>query len=227
MAPHPGFHFRWTGGSSGEWALDQVGPQAGAILGVGHSMGGTALTMAEIMAPGTFGALVLIEPMLFPPPYQRAENELSVAVRKRRPSFASQDDARENFSSKPPFSTWQAGALEGYLGCGLESSEDGAIQLACTPEAEADVYEGATAHGAWERLGEVRIPVLILGGAESVPQPPDRVEAISRQFPRAGFEIIPGATHFLPMENPEAVGCPDPENCRRIRRKEGAGRAKP
>ena len=67
------------------------------------------------------------------------------------------------------------------------------------------MYEGASAHAAWERLGEVQTPVLILAGAESDSHSLDRVEKISRRFPRAGFEIIPGASHFLPMEYPKLL----------------------
>lgn len=191
--------------SFGEWARDQLAGSDGPILGVGHSMGGAALTMAEIVAPGTFAALALIEPMLFSPPYQRAENHLSRAVIKRRRSFASREEARDNFAGKPPFRSWHPAAFAGYLDGGLIETENGSVLLACTPEAEADVYEGATAHGAWAEMGAVTCPVLILSGSESDSHPPERVHAIAERFPRAGFEIISGANHFLPMENPDMV----------------------
>ena len=39
------------------------------IVGVGHSLGAASLLMAEILSPGTFAAIVAIEPIVFPPPY--------------------------------------------------------------------------------------------------------------------------------------------------------------
>lgn len=189
----------------GEWARDHVAAASHPLIGVGHSMGGAALAMAEIIAPGTFAGLILIEPMLFPPPYQRADNHLSLAVTKRRRSFATRAEARENFASKPPFENWHPGALDGYIEDGLLETENGTVILSCTPEDEADVYRGATAHGAWERIEEVKTPTLILAGSESDTHPKERVHAIASHFLRAGFEIVPAENHFLPMEKPGLV----------------------
>lgn len=174
------------------------------IVGVGHSMGGAALVMAELLSPNTFAALVLIEPMIFPPPYQRNEGELSRGVRKRKPAFESRQAARDNFASKPPFDTWHPAALDGYLECGLIDSEAGVI-LACTPEAESDIYEGATAHGAWARAGEIDVPTLIMAGSDSDAFSAEYARTLANQFRRAGSEIVARANHFLPMEHPAVI----------------------
>ncbi|MGQ0848636.1 MAG: alpha/beta fold hydrolase [Actinomycetota bacterium] len=198
----------------GEWARDRAAGEQGPVIGVGHSMGGAALVMAELLAPGTFAALILIEPMLFPPPYQRSGNHLSRAVLKRRRVFASRAAARDNFASKPPFASWHPAALDGYIECGLIEANS-SLTLACTPEAESDVYEGATAHGAWERAGEVQIPTLVLAGAKSDVYPEERVRLVAGRLRRAGWEILPEADHFLPMALPQLVA-------RRIERMAGA-----
>lgn len=57
-------------------------------LGVGHSMGGASLLMAEIQRPGTFAALWVFEPIVFPPDLPRPEpgtpNPMVEASRRRR-----------------------------------------------------------------------------------------------------------------------------------------------
>lgn len=189
----------------GEWACRQLTGVDGPVIGVGHSMGGAALVMAELYRPGTFAALVLVEPMVLPPPYERVEHRLSTVVRKRRPSFESRAAAYENFASKEPFSTWHPGALAGYLDCALVETDGGEVRLACTPEAEADIYEGATAHGAWERLSEVAAPTLVLAGSASDSFTEEWAARLTASMPRAGFEVIARANHFLPMEDPELV----------------------
>ncbi|MGH8928014.1 MAG: alpha/beta fold hydrolase [Acidimicrobiia bacterium] len=188
----------------GEWVRNQIADVGRPMIGVGHSMGGAALVMAEIISPGTFAALVLVEPMLFPPPYRRWMNPLAEAILKRRRTFDSRSSARKNFASKPPFDTRHPAALDGYIEGGLIDSEGGCA-LACSPEDESDIYQGATAHGAWEKAGEVATPTLVLAGESSDTHPIERVRAITDQLGKAGWEVIPGASHFLPMERPDLV----------------------
>ena len=45
--------------------------------------------------------------------------------------------------------------------------EAGDWRLRCRPEHEADVYRGGSAHGAYERLEEIGIPVLLMAGEHS------------------------------------------------------------
>ena len=171
--------------SFGEFARDQLADAEKPVLGVGHSMGGAALVMAEVLVPGTFAGLILIEPMLFPPPYQRFDNPLSQVVGKRRRVFESKEAARANFVSKRPFISWHPAALDGYIDDGLIETDHGVV-LACVPEDEADIYRGATAHGVWERAGEVKTPSLILAGENSDTHDEARVRAIAGRLGQAG-----------------------------------------
>lgn len=175
------------------------------VIGVGHSMGAAALLMAEILAPGTFAAIVAIEPIVFPPPYQPIDHHpLVQSALRRRPSFASREEALANFTSKGVFSAWDVRALEAYVNCGLEPA-GGEWVLTCPPEYEAAVFAAAPLHGAWDRLGEITPPVHVVAGRDSDSHPADFADAQASQLGNGTLEIVEGSGHFLPMEQPARV----------------------
>jgi pimeloyl-ACP methyl ester carboxylesterase len=162
--------------------------------------------MAELLRPGTFDSLVLIEPIILPPPFVAGDNPSAAAARKRRASFGSRAEARARLGQKPPFETWNELAFAGYIRDGLRSTGRGEeVALACDPKDEEEIYRTATAHGAWERLGEVAVPVLVMAGGRSDTHDEALIRAIANRFPSAGIEVVAGAGHFLPMERPELV----------------------
>src|ERR1700753_773050 len=72
--------------------------------GVGHSMGGAALLLAEQRRPGTFGHLWAFEPVVIPPgvlPDDPQANPLAGGAARRRDTFPSAQAAVDNFASKP------------------------------------------------------------------------------------------------------------------------------
>ncbi len=174
-------------------------------VGVGHSMGGASLVLAELLEPGTFDGLVLIEPIIFPPPFRAVEeNPLSAVALRRRPSFDSPAQALANFASKPAFQGWDERALHSYVRGGLVE-RSGRWWLKCDPAREAETYRAATRHGAYARLDEVACPVTILAGEHSDTHPEPFVADLAARFERAGYRIVGGSGHFLPMENPARV----------------------
>lgn len=181
------------------------GPAAPAPVGMGHSSGGAALVLAELLAPGTFSALILVEPIIFPPGADVGEGPLVRAALKRKPVFEDVAAARANFIEKPAFAGWEPAAFDGYLRHGLAPGPGGA-RLKCRPAAEAEFYRAAPRHGAWARLGEVACPVVLLGGEHSDSHPPDFLEAMAGRFPQpATVDVIAGASHFVMMERPARI----------------------
>jgi len=71
--------------------------------------------------------------------------------------------------------------------------------------------EGATAAlaamrdraDAGERLGTIRVPVLVVVGAEDALIPPAIQIELARRIPGARLEVVPGAGHLTPLEQPE------------------------
>lgn len=190
----------------GRDALAWAGTLTGPRLGVGHSSGGAALAMAEILMPGTFRRLVLIEPIVFPGPFAPMPTHPLVAgALRRRASFASRAEARAAYHRRGPFTKWGDAALDLYVEHGFRDGPDGRRHLACSPATEAEFYRMATAHGAWDRLGEISCPVTIVVGEHSDSHPPEFAARLAARFRDATVVSYPGASHFLPMEHPEVV----------------------
>ena len=186
--------------------LDETEPGG---VAVGHSMGAAAMVMAQLDDPTRFRAMVLIEPVIFPPPFERREHEFSVGALKRRPEFESREEARENFAAKA-FASWDPEALDGYIDCGFVG--EGPVTLACPPEVEAEMYWGSAAHETWTRLPEIEVPVLVLAGADSTFWTEEEIRLQASRYAKAGIEFVPSTSHFLPMENPGLVA----ERARRL-----------
>lgn len=202
-------------------------PRGMPLVGVGHSFGGAALLKAELAQPGTFAALVLSEPILFPNdvnPDDRAA--LADRARKRRAQWSSREDARSFFESRPMFQAWHPAALAGYLEGGLveRKSEGGAggennvVHLACSPDSEAACYGGA-GRSIFAELSRVECPVTILVGATSKHldnvaidnesaasmTTSDYFQSLSKRLPRGSVIVLEHSGHFHPQERPDAV----------------------
>lgn len=202
----PGSDLRWTTIATDVLtAVDALGLPPGEVLGVGHSMGGACLLLAEQARPGTFAGLWLFEPIVPPPGMLGApdgsDNPLAAGALRRRPTFPSAAEALANFAAKPPFGALRADALHAYVRHGFVAGEDGQVHLACRPEDESAVYRGGAGHGAFERLGEVRCPVVVLssgdGGVPSLFAP-----AVADALPHGRLEHHEHLGHFGPLEAP-------------------------
>lgn len=200
----PAFPFDWWDfGRHALAVIDAVG--ADRPVGVGHSSGATTLAMAEILRPGTFERLVLVEPIAPPPPYARVEDHplISGALR-RRATFGSSDDAYDAYRGRGPFARWDDRALRAYVDHGFATTTDG-WTLRCAPEVEAEIYRGSGAHGAWDRFGEIACPVKVIAGEHSDTHHEEFARRQAKRFRYATLEVVPDATHFVPMERPDLV----------------------
>ena len=86
------------------------------ITGFGHSLGGGTLLLAEHERPGTFGSLVLFEPIVFPDEFDFVgPNPMSAPARGRRPTFPSRAEALARYASRPPLNEMRPDVLEIYV----------------------------------------------------------------------------------------------------------------
>jgi pimeloyl-ACP methyl ester carboxylesterase len=199
--------------------LDQLGLAEGAgegarveaaagpgVFAVGHSAGGAALLLAEASRQGSFSRIWAWEPIMsIPGSDDRARRGAGLArrARQRRGEFASIDEARAHFEGRHMFAEFSPESLEAFLDGGLVPNGKGGFRLACDPEDEARIYEGAAGHDAWEGLSRVHCPTRLLGGELSPAVPPDELARIAAQLPARepeGVAVLPMLGHFGPFQ---------------------------
>lgn len=180
----------------------------GRPVGVGHSMGGAALVLAEQRRPGTFRALWLYEPIIFPfdgtlpPP---GPNPLSTAARRRRTDFPSAEAAFANFAAKRPLDELHPDCLAAYVRYGFEERPDGSVTLRCRPEVEAANFELGGHHDAWAHLGELSCPVVVARGAADPGTPAAFADRIAARPAHGRLEEHPDLGHFGPLADLEGM----------------------
>ncbi len=72
--------------------------------------------------------------------------------------------------------------------------------LACPPEYEAAFFAAGAAHGAWERLGEVRVRVV--AGRDSDSHPAEFASEQAVRLGNATLEIVEGRVTSSRWSNP-------------------------
>jgi len=183
-------------------------------IGVGHSKGGAAVAAAAALRPGTFAALLLVDPVLMKPSLYEREPafEAEHFVERRRNQWGSPEEMVERFADRDPFRRWQPRVLRDYCEHGLLPAPDGdGYVLACPPKIKAAVYAGNRAWQPYPLVRSLDIPVRIL---RAPPPTPDQQWSmmVSPTWPglvgelRHGEEIVlEENSHFIPMESPDLV----------------------
>jgi len=181
-------------------------------VGVGHSMGGHALTVAAALAPECFRTLLLVDPSIFPPErYGEARLKASVTLRRKN-VWRSAEEMWERFHSRPPFASWKPEVLRAYCEHGL-MPQGGHLALACPPAAEVSIYEESNApeSNIYAEVAAVELPVTVLRAASECrpgvldlgasPTAPD----LAQRFAHGRDLVAAGHSHYIPMEDPLLV----------------------
>ena len=187
-------------------AVDHFGGQP--CFGVGHSSGATALLLAEAVRPGSLAAIWCWEPAIVPadPPLgPDPDNWLAAATRRRRTTFPSASAALDAYRHRPGFAGVREDVLTAYVTHGLRPDAKGGVELRCSPDLEAQIYETASGHDCFRRLADIVCPVVLARGQESEAFPPATAAAVLRRLTYAREQVLPGLGHLGPLEDPNAV----------------------
>ena len=181
-------------------------------VAVGHSMGGHALVQAAALRPLAFAKWLLIDPTIYPQErYSQAPFDGSFTLR-RKAHFDSVEQMFERFRNRQPFSRWRPEILRDYCQFGLLAADDGLV-LACPPAFEASIYAESTAPEAnlYPVIAGIAAPVVVMrAGMERGPGPLDLSASptapdLASRFARGRDILLPGRSHYIPMEDPDVV----------------------
>lgn len=175
---------------------------------VGHSMGATILTFAAALYGLQARGMVLIEPIFLPSEYYRMQitvdqHPLASKSIRRRNSWRSRDEARDYLLSKNMFKAWDQEMLELYVEHGMKTSEDGTLELACSPRREAALFMGARHYDPWPVLSGITCPVLVAEGQLSDNRHFIDLKAAASRFPCGSYRLVENTGHLIPMERPQ------------------------
>jgi pimeloyl-ACP methyl ester carboxylesterase len=204
--PHPDEDVDWN--RYGDDAESMAAALDPPIVAFGHSMGGACLLMAAHRNPGLFRALVVYEPIVFPPSGIRPDgtpSPLSAGARRRRASFPSFTAAIENYAAKPPLGSFAPAALDAYVRHGFRAGEDGEVHLKCRPEIEAATFDTGGGHHTWDHLSEIETPVLVISGRPEELQPSMIAQSVAERLSNAQYVERADLDHFGPMTHPALV----------------------
>mgnify|MGYP001960930416 FL=1 len=185
------------------------------IIGIGHSLGGYAITHATNKLSNKFAGLILFDPSVFTKnKYEqnlKRKKDFIHPISKRRNLWDSFDEMYKNFSSRLPFKLWDKQVLKDYCEFGLNKDENENIfKLSCPPWAEARMMSGSSQYGIFEIINKFKQKVLVIraGGktsndnkdlfSSSVTDP-----KLSEMFSNGEDLLINDVTHFIPQEKPE------------------------
>ena len=199
----------WTGMADDVHAVVDAISGGSPVHGVGHSLGGGAMVLAEAARPGTFEACWAFEPILFaaPPPLEGPDaphpSHMSDQARRRRAVFDSRAEVYERYRARPPLDQLDDRCLREYIEYGFRDLPDGTVELACSPETEARTFEQHRT-GADSLIGELSIPYAMAIGIEHE-RPAEAVVAVAERFPHLELVRYPDLSHFGPLQQPERL----------------------
>lgn len=193
--------YAWDGFSQDMFAMIKALNLGMGVWGVGHSGGAAAMVHAELMYPGMFARMVLIDPIIAPDVFFATSQPLADRSRKRVSSFDSFRAAKEHLGRKPPMGLWHPEMLEAYIRYGFSQGEKGILSLKCPGEIEARIYESGGLINLYDHLHKVTTELLLITGAQSYMAP--YVREHSKRFPNATFVELEDTGHFIPQEKPD------------------------
>lgn len=185
------------------------------FVALGESLGGGVGSLVDAQRPGGVRHLVLCEAIAFDasafprdaaPGEGGQGNAMAEMARARRAVWPDRDTVRVRYAGRPPFDVVAPEALDAYVRWGFVERPDGQVELACSPETEAAIFEVAAEPGgaasAFAHLPALAGRVSVLHGAGSyLPRAWFQAQADTAGVP---LQTVPGGHFFLQEDTDRA-----------------------
>ena len=188
------------------------------MIAVGHSMGATISLRTALRRPDHFRALVLIDPVLFIPRIIATINlvkaiglshkhPLIAGALKRRRHFDNLEDLFNSYRRKSVFRFLDDASLRAYIQGISKPAADGGFDLAYSPEWEARIYYTGVWRDMdlWRGLPTLKVPTLIIRGAESDTFLPVTARRVKHVRPETRIVSLEKSTHLVALEKPREI----------------------
>lgn len=189
------------------------------LVGLGHSVGAINTLRVALRHPHLFHALILVDPVLFPPLtiyfmnlFHRSGISYKIdplvrsALRRRR-IFQSKKAMFENYRRKPVFARINDPGLQAYVDSIARQRPDGQVELNFPAEWEARIHSTTALIDMqiWRTLHTLQLPTMILYGEQSNTFWHSTALRAKRLLPNAHIISIPDSGHLVPLERPEYI----------------------
>jgi pimeloyl-ACP methyl ester carboxylesterase len=189
------------------------------LIGMGHSIGAIVTLRAAFKEPDRFRALVLMDPVLFPPYFMLEWNlarslglgfrlhPLISGARKRRRVFDDLDQAFNGYRRREVFRFFSDEGLRAYVHGITKPRPRGGYELVYSPEWEARIYYTGIWRDwdLWKAIPRLGIPTIILRGAETDTFWESTARAVITKNRKIKLVTLEKSTHLLPLERPQEV----------------------
>ncbi|OSC98503.1 alpha/beta-hydrolase [Trametes coccinea BRFM310] len=194
------------------------------FVGVGHSLGATALllsTIADDVPAIKYEGIVLVESSLLPREVYEAHREerdgllqdLCAVISRRRDAWNSRTEALTSFEKRHPWLTWDACVLQIFVHHGLRdigpsSDGEGEVVLCCRREQESSTYLHTQPHFVAAEI--VRnlppsYPLYFVVGDRLDFVPEHVRDALMNTKQDVSVHKVVNAGHFVVQENPRGL----------------------
>ncbi|WP_342029002.1 alpha/beta fold hydrolase [Arthrobacter crystallopoietes] len=156
--------------------LDHLGIESSAVYGT--SMGGKVAQQLALRHPARVNSLVIGCSSTGGPNTLRMPKEISSRIADPASKEALLTDLMYS-------SAWTAERPGPYATLGE----------AKTPQARLGHRRASNGHDAWDQLGAIAVPTLVLHGSDDLMVPPANADLLAGRIPNAQVRIIPGGRH--------------------------------